>query len=78
MLEVTIDGKKTKVPPCTCGKCIVRRLRKNFFNSFPYGKDLNTTYKNDYDWKTNQPDNPDDVIEAIKRKMEEPSGNAVM
>ena len=26
MLEVTINGKLTKVPPCTCGKCIVRRL----------------------------------------------------
>ena len=36
MLEVTIDGVKTKVPQCTCGKCIVRRLRKDFFTSFPY------------------------------------------
>ena len=53
MLEVTINGKLTKVPPCTCGKCIVRRLRKDFFSSFPYNKDLASTYKNDYDWKTN-------------------------
>ena len=66
MLEVTINGKLTKVPPCTCGKCIVRRLRKDFFNSFPYNKDLASTYKNDYDWKTNTPDNPDEVYNRSK------------
>ena len=52
MLEVTIDGIKTKVPQCTCGKCIVRRLRKDFFTSFPYSKDLGSTYTIDYPWKT--------------------------
>ena len=51
MLEVTIDGVKTKVPPCTCGKCIVRRLRKDFFESLPYSKDLGSTYTKDYPWK---------------------------
>ena len=51
MLEVTIDGIKTKVPQCTCGKCIVRRLRKDFFTSFPYSKDLGSTYTIDYPWK---------------------------
>lgn len=52
MLEVTIDGVKEKVPPCTCGKCIVRRLRKDFFTSFPYNKNLGSTYTIDYPWKT--------------------------
>ena len=61
MLDVSINGKYQTVPKCTCGKCIVRRLRKDFFNPLPYGKNLNTTYKDDYDWKTNEPENPDDV-----------------
>lgn len=66
MLEVTINGKKERVPPCTCGKCIVRRLRKDFFNSFPYNKDLASTYKDDYDWKTNEPEDPNEVYNRSK------------
>lgn len=54
MLDVSIDGKFQTVPKCTCGKCIVRRLRENLFTPFPYAKDLASTYKDDYDWKTNQ------------------------
>lgn len=65
-MEVTINGKLEKVPPCTCGKCIVRRLRKNFFNSFPYNKNLASTYANDYDWKTNTPDDPNEVYNRSK------------
>jgi hypothetical protein len=53
MLDVSIDGKFQTVPKCTCGKCIVRRLRENLFTPFPYAKDLASTYKNDFDWKTN-------------------------
>ena len=52
MLEVVIDGVKTKVPQCTCGKCIVRRLRENNWDTFPYNKNLATTYTTDYPWKT--------------------------
>jgi hypothetical protein len=52
MLEVTINGKSQKVPQCTCGKCIVRRLRKDWFTSLPYSKNLGTTYTIDYPWKT--------------------------
>ncbi|MCQ2817871.1 MAG: hypothetical protein MJ252_11455 [archaeon] len=51
MIEVTIDGIKTKVPQCTCGKCIVRRLRKDFFENLPYSKDMGSTYTKDYPWK---------------------------
>jgi hypothetical protein len=40
MLEVEIDGVKTHVPQCTCGKCIVRRERKNEDPVIPYNKDL--------------------------------------
>ena len=52
MLEVEIDGVKTKVPQCTCGKCIVRRLRENNWDTLPYNKNLATTYTTDYPWKT--------------------------
>ena len=52
MLDVSINGKFQTVPKCTCGKCIVRRLRENFFPPFPYAKDLSSIYKTDYDWKT--------------------------
>lgn len=64
-MEVSINGQMCKVPPCTCGKCIVRRLRKNFFTSFPYNKDLGSTYANDYDWKTND-ENPDELYNRAK------------
>ena len=46
------------VPNCTCGKCIVKRMRKDFFENFPYGKNLGSTYTTDFDWKFNQK-NPD-------------------
>lgn len=51
MLEVTINGVKEQVPQCTCGKCIVRRLRKPFWTDLPYTKDLGSTYNKDYPWK---------------------------
>ena len=59
MLDVSINGKFQTVPKCTCGKCIVRRLRENLFTPFPYAKDLASTYKSDYDWKTNPIEDPD-------------------
>lgn len=52
------NGKTINVPRCTCGKCIVRRMRKGFFDSIPYNKNLASNYANDYDWKTNDT-NPD-------------------
>ena len=58
MLDVSINGKFQTVPKCTCGKCIVRRLRENLFTPFPYAKDLASTYKTDYDWKTNPLEDP--------------------
>ena len=39
-MDVTIDGQLRTVPKCTCGKCIVRRLRGNNFPSFPYNKNI--------------------------------------
>ena len=48
MLEVEIDGVKTHVPQCTCGKCIVRRQRKNEDPIIPYNKDLSSIYTSDY------------------------------
>lgn len=42
------DNHDPDLPYCTCGKCIIRRLRKNHFTSFPYAKDLGSTYTKDY------------------------------
>lgn len=47
-MKAVIDGKEQTVPRCTCGKCIVRRLRKEHFLSYPYNKGLKSCYKNDY------------------------------
>ena len=40
-----------KIPFCTCGKCIVKRLRKSHFTNFPYNKNISSTYGADYDLK---------------------------
>ena len=48
MLDVSIDGKFQTIPKCTCGKCIVRRQRKNEDPSIPYNKDLQSVYTSDY------------------------------
>ena len=65
-LDVSISGHLRTIPKCTCGKCIVRRLRENFFTPFPYSKNLASTYKDDYDWKTNPKTNPDDDYNRSK------------
>lgn len=51
-MNVELNGKTVTVPYCTCGKCIVKRMRKDFFSSFPYSKGLGSTYHKDFDWKT--------------------------
>ena len=48
MLDVEIDGVRTRVPQCTCGKCIVRRQKKLEDPSIPYNKDLSSIYTSDY------------------------------
>ena len=48
MLDVEIDGVRTRVPQCTCGKCIVRRKRLMEDPSIPYNKDLASIYTSDY------------------------------
>ena len=65
-MDVTIDGQLHTVPKCTCGKCIVRRLRGNNFPSFPYNKNMASTYIDDYDWKTNVPEDPNSVYNRSK------------
>jgi hypothetical protein len=47
-MNAEINGETVTVPICTCGKCLVKRLRKNFFTSFPYNKNLSSTYGTDY------------------------------
>lgn len=51
-MNVSLNGKTVTVPYCTCGKCVVKRMRKDFFSSFPYSKNLGSTYAQDFDWKT--------------------------
>ncbi len=46
------------VPLCTCGKCVVVRVRKDLFEKFPYRKNLASSYGSDFDWK-NADKNPD-------------------
>ena len=65
-IDVSIDGKMQTVPKCTCGKCIVRRLRGNMLPGFPYNKNLASTYIDDYDWKTNIPEDPNSVYNRSK------------
>lgn len=47
-MKVNIDGKEETVPLCTCGKCLVRRLRKEHFLSYPYNRGLKSVYRNDF------------------------------
>ena len=42
------------VPLCTCGKCVVKRMRKDLFANFPYNKNLSSAYISDFDWKNNK------------------------
>ena len=51
-MNVELNGERVTVPFCTCGKCVVKRMRKGFFTSFPYGKNLGSTYTGDFDWKS--------------------------
>ncbi len=39
------------VPFCSCGKCIVKRLRKSHNTNFPYNKSISSTYGTDFDAK---------------------------
>ena len=48
MLDVEIDGVRTRIPQCTCGKCIVRKKRVEEDPSIPYNKDLASIYTSDY------------------------------
>ena len=48
MLDVEINGVKTRVPQCTCGKCIVRQKQTDEDPSIPYNKDLSSIYTSDY------------------------------
>ena len=48
MLDVEIEGVRTRVPQCTCGKCIVRKKHTEEDPSIPYNKDLSSIYTSDY------------------------------
>jgi len=48
----SILEKCLEVPLCTCGKCIVKREKKDHFYSLPYSSKLASMYQNDFNWKT--------------------------
>lgn len=53
-MYVDIDGEKVTVPPCSCGKCLIRRDREGNRNTkYPYNKSMSTTYANSFQKKTN-------------------------
>lgn len=64
--DVIMDGKCQTIPSCNCGKCVVRRRRGNANPSFPYNKNLSSTYVDDYNWKTNEKDDPNKVYNRAK------------
>lgn len=55
-MKVELDGKLQTVPLCTCGKCLVKRLRKDNFLSYPYNNALRSMYKNDFGPNSSAPD----------------------
>jgi hypothetical protein len=40
------------IPFCTCGKCVIKRGRKDHYLSLPYSSKLASIYQNDMNWKT--------------------------
>lgn len=48
--KVIIDNN-LDIPLCTCGKCVVKRGKKDHFNSLPYSSKLASMYQNDFNWK---------------------------
>jgi hypothetical protein len=40
-----------EIPLCTCGKCVIKRSKKDHFHSLPYSKNLSSLYQNDFAWK---------------------------
>ena len=40
-----------QIPLCTCGKCVIKRSKKDHFHSLPYSKNLSSLYQNDFGWK---------------------------
>ena len=50
MVERVTEEDLQHYPTCTCGKCIVRRLRSRQIPSFPYGKDIGSVYGKDFRW----------------------------
>lgn len=67
-MQVEIDGKIQTVPLCTCGKCLVKRLRKEHFLSYPYNKGLCSVYANDFQPNENSFGLNDPRTQYIKAK----------
>lgn len=65
-MDVIIEEKYKTIPSCQCGKCVVRRKRGGGDPSFPYNKNMNSTYIDDYGWKTNIPEDPSQVYNRAK------------
>ena len=60
------DGR---VPYCTCGKCVVKRMRKDGFENMPYNKNMSSAYTAEFDWKNNKK-NPEFYNRAKRSQLE--------
>lgn len=61
--------KCLSIPLCTCGKCIVKRGKKDHFFSLPYSSKLASMYQNDFKWK-NPRNFKTDYLKATHSAME--------
>jgi len=61
--------KCLNIPLCTCGKCIVKRSKKDHFTSLPYSSKLASMYQNDFKWK-NPTKFQKDYLKATHSAME--------
>ncbi len=39
------------IPLCTCGKCVIKRSKKDHFHSLPYSSKLSSMYQSDFGWR---------------------------
>lgn len=49
--NTNFEGHCEEYPLCTCGKCVVKRGKKDHFHSLPYSSRLNSIYQSDFNWK---------------------------
>ncbi len=46
-----LQEKCLNIPLCSCGKCIIKKMKRDHFHSLPYSSRLSSVYQNDFGWK---------------------------